>query len=330
MEHSAPPALLIYGATGYTGRLIAEEAARIGLDFAVAGRNRVEVEALAERLGVPGRVFALHDPITVLDNLEGTRVVLNVAGPFGVTAEPLIRAAISEGIHYLDTTAEFATYALAEERSAAAAAAGVMLVPGVGWDVVPSDAVAVHAASRTPRPVRLRIALEITGGFSRGSISSSAGIGDLLGLVRADGGLVRTPNATAETFDFGSGPEDFAPVPMGDLITAQRSLGLGNIAVFMRSTNGMPAPGDHIPDGPTEAERLEGRYRALAEVTDEDGTVVRSVIDTPNGYVYTQLSAVQAARRVLAGQHSAGFRTPSAAFGPGFATSIADSHITDL
>jgi short subunit dehydrogenase-like uncharacterized protein len=329
MEVTDKPALLIYGATGYTGRLIAEEAARTGLDVAVAGRDQTKVEALADRLGVPGRAFTLDDPTTVRDELRGVRVVLNVAGPFELTAEPLIDASIAEGVHYLDTTAEFAAFALAEERSAAAAAAGVMLVPGVGWDVMPSDAVAVHAARRTPRPVGLRIALKVTGGFSRGSVASAAGIGDLIGLVRAEGELVRTADPAPATFDLGAGPEEFVPVPMGDLVTAPHATGVGNVAVFMRSDAAIPAPGDEVPEGPTAAERLEGRYWALAEVTDADGSVVRSVIETPTGYTYTQLSAVESARRVLAGQHPAGFQTPSTAFGPELATSIADSHITD-
>ncbi|MET0927941.1 MAG: hypothetical protein ABWX74_00410, partial [Aeromicrobium sp.] len=131
-------------------------------------------------------------------------------------------------------------------------------------------------------------------------------------------------------FDLGDGPEEFNPVPMGDLVTAWHSLGVQDIEVFMRADGAIPTPGEELPEGPTEAERLEGRYWALAEVTDEDGSIVRSVIETPTGYTYTSLSAVEAARRVIAGQHPAGFRTPSAAFGPDFATSIADTRITDL
>ncbi|MGW0570309.1 saccharopine dehydrogenase family protein [Streptomyces tauricus] len=330
MENTSPPALLIYGATGYTGRLIAEEAVRIGLEVAVAGRDRTKVEALAARLRVPGRTFALDDPETVREELRGARVLLNVAGPFSSTAERLIDACIAEGVHYLDTTAEFAIFALTEERSGAAAAAGVMLVPGVGWDVVPSDAVAVHAARRTPRPVGLRVALKVTGGFSRGSVASAAGIAELTGLVRSEGQLVRRADAAPAAFDFGAGPQDCAPVPTGDLITAVHSTGLRNVEVFMCSDGAIPAPGEELPEGPTPAERSEGRYWALAEVTDADGSVVRSVIETPTGYTYTQLSAVAAAARALDGQQPAGFRSPSQAFGPNFATSISDSRITDL
>jgi short subunit dehydrogenase-like uncharacterized protein len=330
MPATAPPALLIYGATGYVGRLIAEEATRAGLDLAVAGRDRAKVETLAERLGVPGRTFTLDDPSALREELRGVQVLLNVAGPFSRTAEQLIDASVAEGVHYLDTTAEFATFALAEARSAAAAEAGVMLVPGVGWDVVPSDAVAVHTAGRTTHPVALRVALKVTGGFSRGSVASAAGIGDLGPLVRSDGELVRKAEPAPAAFDLGAGVEDYAPVPMGDLVTAWHSVGFRDIEVFMRSDGEIPAQGSDVPEGPTAAERLTGRYWALAEVTDADGSVFRSVVETPTGYTYTQLSAVEAARRVLAGQHPAGFRTPSGAFGPDFATSIGDSRITDL
>lgn len=330
MPTNASPALLIYGATGYVGRLIAEEAVRTGLDLAVAGRDRTKVEALAERLGVPGRTFDLDDPAAVREAIRGARALLNVAGPFSRTAEQLIDASVAEGVHYLDTTAELATFTLAEDRSAAAAAAGVMLAPGVGWDVVPSDAVAVHAAGRTPHPVALRVALKVTGGFSRGSVASAAGIGDLGSLVRSGGQLVAKAETAPVTFDLGFGPEEFAPAPMGDLVTAWHSVGLGDIEVFMRFDGVLPAAGEEIPEGPTADERRQGRYWALAEVTGADGSVVRSVVETPSGYTYTQLSAVEAARRVLAGQHPAGFRTPSGAFGPDFATSIPGSRITDL
>lgn len=332
MTKTSPPALLIYGATGYTGRLIAAEAARVGLDFAVAGRDRTKVEALSRRLGVPGKTFTLDEPTTIATELHGAQALLNVAGPFRATAGPLIDASIAAGVHYLDTTAELATYQLAEQRSDAAQAADVMLVPGVGWDVVPSDAIAVHAAARARRPTRVRIALKVTGGFSRGSVSSAAGIADDFGLVRRDGRLVTATEPEPTTFDLGTGAglEEFSPVPMGDLVTAWRSLGLMNIEVFMRADGPIPAPGVELPDGPSEAERLHGHYWALAEITDEDGSVVRSVIETPTGYTYTALSAVEAARLVLAGRHKAGFQTPSLAFGSHFATDIADSRITDL
>jgi hypothetical protein len=170
----------------------------------------------------------------------------------------------------------------------------------------------------------------VTGGFSRGSVSSAAGIADLIGLVRADGKLVRKADPAPASFDLGAGPEDYVAVPMGDLITARHSTGVEDIEVFMRSEGAIPAPGDDLPEGPTAAERNEGRYWALAEITDADGSVARSVIETPTGYTFTQLAAVESARRALAGHHPVGFQSPTTAFGLDLATSVAGTRITDL
>lgn len=321
--------VLVYGATGYTGRLIAAHARERGLGIIVAGRSPERVGELSEELGVPGRVFGLEDPARVVEGLDGVAGVLNVAGPFRDTAEVLMRAGIQAGVHYLDTTAEFATYELAESVGADAERAGVMVMSGVGWDVVPTDSLAVHTAARVANPERIAIALRITGGFSRGSLASAAGIGGLGSLVRDAGQLVRLPAPETRVFDLGHGEEEYTLAPMGDLITAQRSTGIANIRVYMRTDAGALPSADDDKVGPTAEERAQGRYEALAEVTGRDGRVARSVISTPTGYTFTQHSSVEVARRVAAGDHTAGFQSPASAYGA-LATSVADTWITDL
>ena len=321
--------LLIYGATGYTGRLVAERAVQIGLDVTVAGRDAGRVRDLAGSLGVDSRVFDVDDAGAVRDALQDVDCVLNVAGPFRHTARQLMDAAIEAGVHYLDTTAEFGTFALAQSKDAEASRAGVMIMSGTGWDVVPSDSLALHTARRVPGAEKLTIALRVTGGFSRGSVASSAGIEDLGTLVRRSGELTRLDAAATRSFDFGNGPEDCVPVPMGDLITGLRSTGIGNIEVFLGTDAGFPDVDDDSA-GPTADERGQGRYLALAEVTGRGGQVARSLIDTPTGYTFTQLSSVEIARRVLDGQFTAGFQSPASAYGPELATSIADTTIVDL
>ncbi|MFF3444207.1 saccharopine dehydrogenase family protein [Streptosporangium sp. NPDC002721] len=336
--------LLVYGSTGYTGRLIAEHARHLGLDLIVAGRNRERVAALAGELGVEGRAFPLDDPASVRDGLRGVMVLLNVAGPFRQTARPLLEACIATGVHYLDTTAEYDVFAATQARGADAAAAGVMVMSGTGWDVVPSDCVAAYAAARVTEPVRLRIALKLLSAtpeeaaglnlFSRGSIASAtAGIGDLGALVRAGGDIVTLPEPQVAAFDFGDGgPEECVSAPMGDLITAHLSTGAPAVEVYVQT--GQPLPIDldlaTFPDGPTAAERQMGRSKVVAEATGRDGTVARALIDTPTGYRFTQLSSVEIARRVLAGSYTPGFQSPASAYGPGLALSIADTRITDL
>jgi short subunit dehydrogenase-like uncharacterized protein len=325
-------ALIIYGATGYTGRMVARQAKVAGLDFTVAGRDAGRLAALAEELDVPYLAFGLDEVDVVRQRLNGVAIVLNCAGPFAKTAEPLMWACIASGVHYLDITAEINVYRLGGRLHGAAAAAGVLLMPGVGWDVVPTDCLAVQAARRVDKPVSLRIALQVAGSMSRGSAISA---GEIIGaglMARVDGALVPTPDATTARFDFGDGPVDCAPLAFGDLVTAWHSTGVPNIAMFVNVTGGSFPGGDlsKLPDGPSREERDGQWARAVAEVTGADGSMARSMIETVNGYTYTPLAAVEAARRVLGGEQQAGFDTPARLFGAGFAESIPGTTVCDL
>lgn len=95
--------------------------------------------------------------------------------------------------------------------------------------------------------------------------------------------------------------------------------------------NGFPQ-GDPsaLPDGPTERDRLANRYQAIVEVTDSEGQVSRSLLDTVNGYTFTAIAAAETGRRVLAGEARPGFQTPAGLFGNGFAETIADTTIVDI
>lgn len=315
--------LMIYGATGYTGRMAAEHAKALGLDLVIAGRNEARLASLAATLDVPYRVFAAD-----AGQLEGIDVLLNFAGPFAHTAEPLMRACIASGTDYLDITAEINVYRLAERLGSGAQ---VMLLPGVGWDVVPSDCLAMHVARRVQQPHALRLALQVPGAMSRGSAMS---VSEILGagvMARINGELVATPDAALQSLDFGDGPVLCAPLSFADLVTAWHSSAVPNIATFVHITGEAFPEGDLslLPDGPTQAQRDAHRARAVAEVTGADGSVARSVIETVNGYSYTPLAAVEAARRVLAGERRPGFQTPAKLFGVGFAQSIAGTRIID-
>jgi short subunit dehydrogenase-like uncharacterized protein len=322
--------LLIYGATGYTGRMAAERAKALGLDVEIAGRNRARLAALAARLDLPFRVFEADAKAD--GALSGISVLLNFAGPFAHTAPALMQACIAAGVDYLDITAEINVYRLAERLGATAAEAKVMLLPGVGWDVVPTDSLAMHVAKRVETPLALSIALQVPGSISRGSAMS---VGEIISagvLARVDGELVATPDAPPRPFDFGDGPVLCLPLSFGDLVTAWHSTGIRNIAMFVHIAGDAVPEGDltQLPEGPTPEERDAHRARAVVEVTGADGAVARSVIETVNGYTYTPLAAVEAARRVLNGERQPGFSTPAQAFGGGFAESIAGTLITDL
>ncbi|WP_213941304.1 saccharopine dehydrogenase NADP-binding domain-containing protein [Pseudomonas sp. dw_612] len=322
--------LMIYGATGYTGRMAAEHAKAQGLAVVIAGRNADRLAALGAQLDVPYRVFTAD--AQAAESLDGIDVLLNVAGPFAKTAEALMQACIKTGADYLDITAEINVYRLAERLGAQAAEAGVMLLPGVGWDVVPTDCLAMHVARRVQNPQSLRVALQVAGSMSRGSALS---VGEIIGaglLARVDGVLVATPEAQPRHFDFGDGPALCAPLSFGDLVTGWHSTGIANIAMFVHITGDAFPEGDlsQLPDGPNSEQREANPARAVAEVTGADGSVARSVIETVNGYSYTPTAAVEAARRVLGGDRRAGFETPGRVFGMGFAETIAGTTITDF
>ncbi|TPG92228.1 hypothetical protein EAH72_24190 [Pseudomonas caspiana] len=322
--------LMIYGATGYTGRMATEHAKARGLDVVIAGRNGARLESLAAQLGVPYRVF-IPDAQAV-ESLDGIGVLLNFAGPFAQTADALMQACIKAAVDYLDITAEINVYRLAGRLGAQAAEAGVMLLPGVGWDVVPTDCLAMHVARRVQNPKSLSVALQVAGAMSRGSALSVSEIVGAGLLARVDGLLVATPDAQPRHFDFGDGPALCAPLSFGDLVTGWHSTGIPNIAMFVNITGDAFPEGDlsQLPDGPSAEQREAHRARAVAEVIGADGTRARSAIETVNGYTYTPLAAVEAARRVLNGDRRPGFETPARVFGVGFAQTIAGSTITDF
>lgn len=324
--------LMIYGATGYTGRMAAEHAKAAGSPLVLAGRREEALSRLAAELGVDYRVFGLEDAAAIDKGFADISVLLNCAGPFLWTAEALMRASLRNGVHYLDTAAELDSYRLAEDLDDEAKAAGIMLMPGGGGSVAMLGSLAGHAVGKVRDPRKIRIALHVAGGLSRGSAISAIENVTTQTLARIDGKLVGAPTEGIRKFDFGKGALDCFPVTLPDLITIWRSTGVPDVETFVHVTGDGFPQGDLslLPDGPSEDERLANRYRAAVEVTDAESQVTRSVLDTVNGYTFTAMAAAEAGRRVLAGEVRRGFQTPAVLFESGFAQTIADTTIVDI
>ena len=323
--------LMIYGATGYTGRLIAEYARAAGVTFILGGRDREKLAGRAAELHTDYRVFALDDIAAVDKSLCGVSVILNCAGPFMRTAEVLMKASIRNGLHYLDIAAELDSYRLAEAFDAGAVAAGVMLLPGSGGSVAMLGCLAGHVVNRMHDPRKIRIALQVAGSMSRGSAISASENLAIECLRRVDGQLISRDQNDIQPFDFGQGVVDCFPVTLPDLVTLWHSTHVPDIETFVHlAGEGFPQ-GDLavLPDGPTVAQRNANRYHAVVEVTDADGAIQRALLDTVNGYTFTAMAAAEAARRILAGEVRPGFQTPAGLFGNGFAEKIADTTIVD-
>lgn len=324
--------LMIYGATGYTGRMTAEHAKAAGTPLVLAGRSEDSLSRLAAKLGAEYRVFSLDDTVAVDKGLADISVLLNCAGPFLRTAEVLMRASLRNGVHYLDTAAELDSYRQAEDLDNEAKAAGIVLMPGGGGSVAMLGSLAGHAVGKVRDPRKIRIALHVAGGLSRGSAISAMENVTTQTLARIDGKLVSAPAEGIRKFDFGKGAVDCFPVTLPDLITIWRSTGVPDIETFVHVTGDGFPQGDLslLPDGPSEEDRLANRYQAAVEVTDAEGQVTRSLLDTVNGYTFTAMAAAEAGRRVLAGEVRPGFQTPAVLFGSGFAQTIADTTIVDI
>lgn len=323
--------LMIYGAAGYTGRMAAGYARAAGVRLVVAGRDRAPLAHLASALDAEYRVFALDDDEAVIQGLADVAILLNCAGPFLRTAEPLMKACIERGAHYLDIAAELDSYRLAEDLDAQAKKAGVMLLPGSGGSVAMLGCLTQHALKRVPDPLSISIALHVSGTMSRGSALSAAE--NMTGcLARVSGQLAPCSPHDIRDFDFGRGAVSCFPVTLPDLLTLWKDTQVPNIRTFVHVSGGAFPEGDlaALADGPSAEQREQDRYQVAVEVAGRDGTLARAVLDTVNGYTFTPMAAVMAARRVLAGEAKPGFQTPAGLFGGDFATTIADTTIVDL
>jgi len=347
--------ILIYGATGYTGRLVAAEAARRRLDGVLAGRNAETLKEAAAPIGFETRVVALSDAARLRVALDDIACVLHVAGPFSETSAPMVEACLATRTHYLDVTGEIDVFEAIARRGGDARDAGILLLPGVGFDVVPSDCLAAHVAAGVEEPHTLRIAIAGMGsGVSRGTARTAV---ESLGAglrIRRDGIIVERPAGSLERdFDFGAGPARGVAMPWGDVATAFHSTGIPNIEVYFIMGGGIPtllkasrllAPVlnwkplqrflksriDKMPPGPDEAARSATGAILLAEAEGPGGQTARARLETPSGYQLTYQAAVEIAARVVRGEAPTGYHTPSSAFGADFVLDLPDCRRFDV
>lgn len=331
---------LLYGSYGYTGRLIAERAVQSGLRPLLAGRDPAALAAQAEALGLEHRAFTLDDSGALHAALEGVPVVLHSAGPFSHTAAPMAEACVRTGTHYLDITGELGVFEALAFRDAAARSAGVMLLPGAGFDVVPSDCLAAHLKRRLPSATHLSLAfVPVGGGLSRGTATTMAENLGRGGAVRRNGRITPVPAAwKTREVDFGRGPVTVTTIPWGDVSTAYHSTGIPNVEVFTRMAAGQrrmlrltrhlgwlldsgPVQGllkrairRNVP-GPSPDQRARALSLLWGEASDEQGGRVASRLRAPEGYTLTAMTAVAAVQKVIGGDAPAGFQTPSRAYG---------------
>lgn len=338
---------MIYGANGYTGKMAVEQAIARGLRPVIAGRSLASIEPLAKQYDLPVRAFALDDANVVKKNLEGMQVVLHCAGPFSATSKPMLEACLETGTHYLDITGEISVFAHCHAQDARAKQAGIVVLPGSGFDVVPTDCMAAMLKRDLPAATHLILAFEAGGGPSPGTAKTSVeGLGNG-GRVRIDSVVTKVPLAwKVRTFERDGEQRTAMTIPWGDVYTAFVSTGIPNIETYMgvppstiknvkRIRMFGPVLGWGIVQnflkkqvakkvrGPSEEKRKQSVTTVWGEARDASGKEIKKCMSTPNGYELTVTASLGIVQRLLEAEKPAGgYYTPSMLMGPEYVLSL--------
>ncbi|MDX1500795.1 MAG: saccharopine dehydrogenase NADP-binding domain-containing protein, partial [Thermoanaerobaculia bacterium] len=332
---------------GTTGRRVVEEARRLGLPIRLGGRSRSSLEELARTFDAEIRVAELDDPDALDDALEGAAAVLHCVGPFFKTARPVIEACLRQGVHYLDIDGELDTLERTLALGPQAEAAKIAIVPGVGWDVVPTDCLAARLSRAMPDATHLELGFARDDWvFSAGSFKTAVELLPRRGAVRRNGEIVTTPIADELCrIDLGDEVKWAMTLPWGDVSTAYHTTGIPNVKVFycapviryfiLRSLDPwLPfyaAPGvreltrawaDLVAPSRDLQERPDSRTRLWGSVRNAAGRSLVGFGETPSIYATTATAAVESARRLLEEGVAPGAWTPSRAFGPDLAEAL--------
>ncbi|GAA2777292.1 saccharopine dehydrogenase family protein [Saccharopolyspora taberi] len=333
---------MIYGANGYTGRLVAERAIDRGERPVLAGRDAEQIAAFAAPRGLEHRTFDLRDPAAVDAGLRGIDIVAHCAGPFSSTSAPMVDACLRAGVHYVDITGEIDVFESVFARHEEACRAGVVLLPGAGFDVVPTDCLAAMVAAALPEATQLDLAFQAGGGISRGTLKSALEGAAVGGRARIDGEIRTVPVGwRRREIPFPSGPRRATSLPWGDVSTAFRSTGIPNITTFAHLP-GLDHAGQRwsglgqrllalgpvqyvgkaaitaLVSGPGPRRRAASWSEIFAEATAPDGRTRSAALVTPNTYDFTADSVLRVISGLQTGEVTAGAHTPSTAFGADF------------
>jgi short subunit dehydrogenase-like uncharacterized protein len=333
--------IVIYGSYGYTGRLIVNECLRKKLNVILAGRNPTALQTQSKSTGYPFEVVDIKNDKALDEVLLKGSLVIHCGGPFQYTATKMVEACLRTGVHYTDITGEYQVFEELQQYDDRAKAKGITVLPGVGFDVVPSDCLAAHLKQRLPDATHLQIAFYQTGsGLSRGTAKTMIeGLGHG-SVIRKNGELMAVPlGAYVMKVTFGDKSTDVLNIPWGDISTAWWSTGIPNIEIYMRAKPSMIRNAklskyfnwllrmrwmkdflqkkiDQKPDGPPDEKRLKGKTLLWGKVWNSKGETATSQIEVPNGYTITAIASVAIAERILNKKYSAGYQTPATAYGP--------------
>lgn len=347
--------IIVYGSYGYTGKLIVDECRKKNLAVVLAGRNAESLEKQSKETGYPFATLNIDDATALRELLQQGKVVIHCGGPFRHTAKKMADACLETKTHYTDITGEYEVFELLAGYDTKAKDAGITMIPGTGFDVVPSDCLALHLKNKLPNATHLQLAFTMSkGGLSRGtkkSMTEGLGYG---GKIRKDGKLthIRLGDKTME-IDFGAFKTMTLCIPWGDISTAWRSTGIPNIEVYTGATPGMISRAkksrylnwllkmkwlkkimlrqidkNHV--GPSEDKLLTGKSYLWGKVLNAKSETAEARLETVSGYLLTAKTSVLIAEKILAGNFKTGYQTPAMAYGEDLILEVEGSTREDI
>lgn len=347
---------MIYGANGYTGEIAAHEAKRRGMTPVLAGRRKEAIKSLAEELGFEYKIFSLDDTTRAADAMRNIDIVLHCAGPFSATSKPMLDACLESKTHYTDITGEIDVFEYVHQNTDKWSKGGIVAIPGVGFDVIPSDCLAAMLKRALPDATHLSLAFRSKGkgGTSPGTTKTMVEGIPNGGKIRKDGILMQVPAAyKIEEIPFGCGKGTGVTIPWGDVSTAFYSTGIPNIEVFMgmpasqgKQMKRMAAMGWFFGMGPVQAllkglvtltvsgpdaeQRAADNMCLWGKVTNAAGDSVSMTMETPEGYNLTVDGSLTSVQRLLDNPPTPGAYTPSMAFGPDYILELEGTSVQEI
>lgn len=335
---------LLYGATGYTGRKIAELAVRRGHRPVLAGRNREKLEQLAHPLDLTVVSFGLEEADRLRSTVADHDLVVNAAAPYDRTAPAFLSAAIDGRTHYLDVAGEFDLLTESYARDTSARDAGIVAVPACAFQVVPSDAIVADLLARAPKGRFLELGVETNSPPSRGTLKASLDVIAEGGRIRRGGSIeqvrlgLKGPNVR-----FHPGERATIVAPLADLAAACRACSVPEISTYLALKPGagpvrlfarplgwilrsqllrqsIRSLVDRLMSEKDETDAISGSI--WGRITEEDGTTHEAWTRTGPPYAYTAGAIVAAVEEISNGPSRFGVLTSSQAFGPRFSEKI--------
>ena len=342
--------IAVYGATGFTGRLVARELERSGADFILAGRNRAKLEELAASLdsGPATRAVPVSDGEGLRDLFEGCATVIACAGPFTLHGEPVLEAAVATGSDYLDTTGEQPFIRLAYDTyGPKAASAGTAVIPAMGFDYVPGDMIASLTATGLGRLDTVRLAYATAFQMTRGTMLSALEMIKGGDLEWRGGRLEPAPQKVDRgrfEFDPPLGGQPMTRYPAGEHLMLPRHLDVRNVETMLSAGSIAPGPVaeltplvarpagilmrtpvrkvagsliSRLPEGPDEESRRAARFTIACEARAADGSRRRGRITGNDVYGITAAMIAKGAIASACGDiEASGGLSPAQAFDP--------------